>query len=897
MVSLDSFDARLVVRNPGEDTIQQILVDKSDWEVTLVQGVLGENTLSVNIDIGIPDSSWLLRACDVSMEVNTTVSGAWDEPHNCRFINLGSKRDKTARQGRLVAGRFMPYSWLLSKAVLSPVQPYQPIQQRDTRRFRNSNAGQIMNAIMAEVQGRGWCQTIKSWATGYHDSNNDGWADQDIDIDFPVGMTVLDVINQMVGEGHMQARMNGRNLLIYNPGSPLFPYEGNTTTLRTGEDILTFDEDIDRSQRATHALLLGDSSTYYLDAESPTLKTTEWGPWGAAINTGGTIKKSMLRTGKAKLDSMSKVRVSNTADLVFKPDSPFPFRNYQVGDYVTLNPADGPAERVRIMQAKIGRNNNGLLSGQLTFGTRKLANTTRIAQAVKRVAPAGVTAAGNGATATLVKPRPNRYNVAALGAAANGVDIDDDAVADVMTQMNVPGDQFYVPTGSNLTITAPIIFNTTARIEGGGTITQRTPGQPGITIGPAAHGSIVRDIILNGTGYATLASNSMGIRVFGTSASDRLRDVLIDNVRINNWQQYGIHSDLSDNLTITNCEINGAHYAGIGLLSPRGWKIIGNQIGTVQGLASNSNGYGIYASRLSSFTEAERPRAQQGLVAFNTISDVPTWEGIDTHAGVDIAIIGNKSYNCRVGIAVVSGVNAAGAAAFGVKNITVIGNLCDAQVGDGTRGPGIVVQGAGLVTGDWVDPAQNVIVADNIVRNHGIQSANINGGIQFYWTHDLICSGNETFQCSPNGVAVFHTNKNYKVIDNTFTGTWSTSDTQPSGVRVPSNNNTGGVGGNTMSEGSNAAAFKNVYGFNCSPANTTNVVYELSSNDFRQSTQQWRDLSGVGENRFNGHKVGFRGAAPVTIPVITGSRGGNAALASLLTGLANQGLITNNTTA
>jgi hypothetical protein len=36
---------------------------------------------------------------------------------------------------------------------------------------------------------------------------------------------------------------------------------------------------------------------------------------------------------------------------------------------------------------------------------------------------------------------------------------------------------------------------------------------------------------------------------------------------------------------------------------------------------------------------------------------------------------------------------------------------------------------------------------------------------------------------------------------------------------------------------------------------------------------------------------------PVSPPSVTGSRGGNAALASLLTALASLGLITNNTTA
>ena len=44
-------------------------------------------------------------------------------------------------------------------------------------------------------------------------------------------------------------------------------------------------------------------------------------------------------------------------------------------------------------------------------------------------------------------------------------------------------------------------------------------------------------------------------------------------------------------------------------------------------------------------------------------------------------------------------------------------------------------------------------------------------------------------------------------------------------------------------------------------------------------------------------KLGFYGSAPVAKPAITGSRGGNAALASLLTALASAGLITDSTTA
>lgn len=63
---------------------------------------------------------------------------------------------------------------------------------------------------------------------------------------------------------------------------------------------------------------------------------------------------------------------------------------------------------------------------------------------------------------------------------------------------------------------------------------------------------------------------------------------------------------------------------------------------------------------------------------------------------------------------------------------------------------------------------------------------------------------------------------------------------------------------------------------------------------------RFQDLAGAttlpGSVQINGN-VGFGGTAPIAKPSVTGSRGGNAALASLMTALANLGLITNNTTA
>lgn len=47
----------------------------------------------------------------------------------------------------------------------------------------------------------------------------------------------------------------------------------------------------------------------------------------------------------------------------------------------------------------------------------------------------------------------------------------------------------------------------------------------------------------------------------------------------------------------------------------------------------------------------------------------------------------------------------------------------------------------------------------------------------------------------------------------------------------------------------------------------------------------------------DGTTVGFYGATPVAKPTVTGAKGANAALASLLTALVSLGLITDSTTA
>jgi hypothetical protein len=57
----------------------------------------------------------------------------------------------------------------------------------------------------------------------------------------------------------------------------------------------------------------------------------------------------------------------------------------------------------------------------------------------------------------------------------------------------------------------------------------------------------------------------------------------------------------------------------------------------------------------------------------------------------------------------------------------------------------------------------------------------------------------------------------------------------------------------------------------------------------------WTATTGLSLNP-TGQHIGFNGTAPVAKPTVTGSKGANAALTSLMTALSSLGLVTDSTT-
>lgn len=101
-----------------------------------------------------------------------------------------------------------------------------------------------------------------------------------------------------------------------------------------------------------------------------------------------------------------------------------------------------------------------------------------------------------------------------------------------------------------------------------------------------------------------------------------------------------------------------------------------------------------------------------------------------------------------------------------------------------------------------------------------------------------------------------------------------------------------GYMGDTSSTGTANLSVSPVTGFTLRPYSGS--TYDAAMMNVGSSAYVWRIPHGTNDFAIVG-KSGFNGTAPITKPTVTGSRGGNAALASLITALANYGLIVDST--
>lgn len=215
----------------------------------------------------------------------------------------------------------------------------------------------------------------------------------------------------------------------------------------------------------------------------------------------------------------------------------------------------------------------------------------------------------------------------------------------------------------------------------------------GVTItGPGAAGGVVTDQrFINST---------------GTSANRHARTKII-NCKMTGSQSSFIWVYWLTDFLIADNYLEDGQYSGVSLLSCKSGVVRGNTIRTMRMGGSLVNCYGIAAT---DSTNDIAGRSEDVLIEGNYVDGMLEWEGIDTHGGKNISVIGNTVRNCRTPIAITTG-NAA--RVVPPESCTVIGNFV--EKGSATsETAGIVFNGKS--GGSLPDRIAHGTIGHNVIR-------------------------------------------------------------------------------------------------------------------------------------------------------------------------------------
>ena len=153
------------------------------------------------------------------------------------------------------------------------------------------------------------------------------------------------------------------------------------------------------------------------------------------------------------------------------------------------------------------------------------------------------------------------------------------------------------------------------------------------------------NVTIDGVSITSSGKTGMGIVAAGT-AGHPVRNITIRNCVIKGFK-FGIEVRHAENVTIENCTVTDAEYAGIALYSAVGGRVSRNTVRRIGATRTNmatdvaNNAYGITFDRYAGGSLTTDPRSANFMVDHNLVEDVPLWMGINTHAGAHLTFSSN----------------------------------------------------------------------------------------------------------------------------------------------------------------------------------------------------------------------------------------------------------------
>ncbi|GAA1411888.1 hypothetical protein AUR04nite_00600 [Glutamicibacter uratoxydans] len=248
------------------------------------------------------------------------------------------------------------------------------------RPMLKTTAGWAMKRHWDEAKARGG-ERLKGLYRGFNGTYSTGrdgvmgkkkWGTT-FDIDLTIGMSLLDLLQQLTEMGVCEWQFRGRKLDLMKPG--VYNHDSSSRVgLHLGKDLTEAPDKATRFDYADYLVVRGEDNLSFGMRPSNPDRRTGWGTWEKSVSASGAkkvadAKKIVLREAK---DSLRAIRLESTRGLMVRQDGPRPMYDYLPGHYIRVYGTDGAMQKVRVMQVTLTREQGGHVSGNLVLGDRFL---------------------------------------------------------------------------------------------------------------------------------------------------------------------------------------------------------------------------------------------------------------------------------------------------------------------------------------------------------------------------------------------------------------------------------------------------------------------------------------------------------------------------------------------
>ncbi|WP_346921387.1 hypothetical protein [Glutamicibacter creatinolyticus] len=248
------------------------------------------------------------------------------------------------------------------------------------RPMLKTTAGWAMKRHWDEAKNRGG-NRLKGMARGFngtYSTDKNGvmgkkkWGTT-FDIDLTIGMSLLDLLNQLTEMGMCEWQFRGRKLDLMKPG--VYNHDSSTRVgLHMGKDLTEAPDKATRHDYADYLVVRGeDNLSFGMYPSNPDPKTG-WGTWEKSVSASGAkktadAKKIALREAK---ESLRAIRLESTRGIIIRHGGLRPMYDYLPGHYIRVYGTDGTMQKVRVTQITLTREQGGHVTGNLVLGDRFL---------------------------------------------------------------------------------------------------------------------------------------------------------------------------------------------------------------------------------------------------------------------------------------------------------------------------------------------------------------------------------------------------------------------------------------------------------------------------------------------------------------------------------------------